>query len=194
MIFRRRLSQILLVSGLILLAGMPADTAYANPAYAQQEPDPRQRERAEPAEVDTSRKVEPGAALLRSAVFPGWGQLYTGHTVKGGLMMVVQAAFIGMAVRADSQVKDLVGRRSLDPAPPTLENDIEAWRSDRRTWILRAFVLWIYSMADAYVDAHLYYFNEDEPQFDLYVKPPASVAEEFGIWLGLRIPIGSPNP
>ena len=182
---RGRSFQLLLVAGSILLAGMRA-----GPTCAQQEPVQAESGRAE---ADTSRRVVHGAALIRSAVFPGWGQFYTGHPVKGGLMVVVQAAFIGMAARADGRVKDLVGQRSLDPVSPTLEEDVESWRSERRTWILRAFGLWLYSMADAYVDAHLYDFDEEEPQFEFSITQPVSMTGGTGMWLRLRIPLKNPE-
>jgi hypothetical protein len=181
---RTRSPFIPIVTTALLLAAAPA-----RGINARQEPDDGARRQALSAESDTSNSIKPGAALLRSAVYPGWGQIYTEHPVKGGLMIVLQTAFIGMAISADAKVKDLVVLRSIDPVPPTLADDIESWRTERRTWILRAFGLWLYSMADAYVDAHLHNFDEVEPTFDVEVDPPGLSRTGAGIRLQLKIPI-----
>ena len=108
-------------------------------------------------------------------------------------MIAAQAAFIGMAVRADGRVKDLAGLRNSAFPPSSLEDDIVSWRSERRSWIIRAFGLWLYSMADAYVDAHLHHFDEEEPQFEFSTVPPRSMTVEKGFWLGFRIAFGRPD-
>ena len=174
----------LIVAGSLLLAVVPAQKV-----DARQDPDPGTSRELLTAESDTSNSIIPGAAMLRSAIYPGWGQIYTEHPIKGGVMIIMQTAFIGMAIHADSKVKDLVARRSLNPLTSLPEDEIESWRTERRTWILRAFGLWLYSMADAYVDAHLHNFDEVEPKFEIEVDPPGVFAAGAGLRLRLRIPI-----
>ena len=176
-----------LLAGLILLVSLPAGEA-----VAWQSGGDTVAVRADTAAVDTSRRVVPGSALLRSAVIPGWGQFYTKHPLKGGLMMVAQGTFIGMALRADGWVKDLTVERQAATDPSVLENDIEWWRGERRRWILWAFGLWLYSMADAFVDAHLFNFDEIEPQFEISTQPPGATSPTAGLWLGIRIKLGRP--
>ena len=134
----------LIVAGSLLLAAVPVQRV-----DARQDPDPGTSLELLSAESDTSDSIKPGAALLRSAIYPGWGQIYAQHPIKGGFMIILQTAFIGMAIKADGKVKELVDLRMLDTVPLTLTDDIESWRTERRTWILRAFGLWLYSMADA---------------------------------------------
>ncbi len=174
----------LIVAGYLLLAAVPAQKV-----DARQDPGRGTRQERLPAESDTSDSIKPGAALLRSAVYPGWGQIYTEHPIKGGLMIILQTAFIGIAINADNKVKDLAARRSLYSFPLPLADEIENWRTERRTWILRAFGLWLYSMADAYVDAHLFNFDEVEPKFEFEVDPPGVSADGAGLRLQLKIPI-----
>lgn len=176
-----------LLAGLILLVSLPAGEA-----VAWQSGGDTVAVRADTAAVDTSRRVVPGSALLRSAVIPGWGQFYTKHPLKGGLMMAAQGTFIGMALRADGWVKDLTVERQAATDPSVLENDIEWWRGERRRWILWAFGLWLYSMADAFVDAHLFNFDEIEPQFEISTQPPGATSPTAGLWLGIRIKLGRP--
>lgn len=134
------------------------------------------------AEADTSRRVIPGSALLRSAIVPGWGQFYTGHTVKGGAMMLAEGILVGMAIHYDGRVKDLAS--AGDPA-----GEIERWRSKRRQSIVWAVTLWLYSMADAYVDAHLYYFDEEEPHFGISLEIPDTRDRSYRVWIGFTIPL-----
>ena len=173
----------LIAAGFLLLAAIPAQRA-----DARQDPGPGTGQELLSAEPDTTDSIKPGAAMLRSVVFPGWGQIYTRHPIKGGLMIIMQTAFIGMAIKADNQVKDLAARQSLYDFPPQLEDEIESWRTQRRTWILRAFGLWFYSMADAFVDAHLHNFDEVEPKFEFEVDPPGISPAGAGLRLQLRIP------
>ena len=179
-----------LLAGLILLVSLPVGEA-----VAWQSGGDTVAVRADTAAVDTSRRVVPGSALLRSAVIPGWGQFYTKHPLKGGLMMAAQGTFIGMALRADGRVKDLTVERQAATDQAVLgvfEGDIEWWRGERRRWILWAFGLWLYSMADAFVDAHLFNFDEIEPQFEISTQPPGATSPTAGLWLGIRIKLWRP--
>ncbi|NKB70619.1 MAG: hypothetical protein GKR89_26415 [Candidatus Latescibacteria bacterium] len=45
-------------------------------------------------------------ALLRSSIFPGWGQRYQGYRNRGYFMLGLTAATIGYAVVADQQYRD----------------------------------------------------------------------------------------
>lgn len=134
------------------------------------------------AEADTLHRVIPGGALLRSAVLPGWGQFYTRHPLKGVLIMGVEAALIGYAVSADTKVKDFA-------AAGVSSDELDLWRNKRRKSILWAVGVWLYSMADAYVDAHLYDFDSNEPHFDIEPVPPPAGYGSIGIWVGIKIPI-----
>lgn len=135
------------------------------------------------AEADTILAVTPGGAFLRSAVLPGWGQFYTRHPLKGVLFMGAEAVLIGYAIRADARVKDLA-------AAGASTGGLDLWRTRRRKSILWAIGLWLYSIADAYVDAQLFYFDSEEPQFDIEPVPPPDGRGSAGIWVGIRIPVG----
>ena len=104
------------------------------------------------AQADSSvvLKKSPSGAVLRSALVPGWGQWYTGHRWKAALVAGAEFFLAGAAVYEHEQVS-----RSATPS--------EADRHrDRQT----SFMLWfigtlVYSLLDAYVDAHLYGLDEE---------------------------------
>ncbi len=128
-----------------------------------------------PAREDSTGTLRPSSAMLRSALLPGWGQLYTGHPFKAAWVAAAGATFVTLTVRADARVGDLAARRSSTPDPAdrsALEADIEAWRVERRRWLVWSATLWIYAVVDAYVDAQLHDFDAEEPRFRLSLGAP----------------------
>ena len=86
----------------------------------------------------------PTGAMIRSILIPGWGQFYNGKELKGAAIAAVE---IGTIVNA----------RMLDLWGDQTDDELEkAFYYDNRNlsyWILGGTIL--YSMADAFVDAHL---------------------------------------
>ena len=100
----------------------------------------------------SSEKVvrkNPTGAMLRSMVVPGWGQWYNEKRFKA---VVIMGAEIGLVI--DAVVQNQLAVRS------EYLYDREFYRNNRNLaiWWLGAVIL--YSMADAYVDAHLFDFDE----------------------------------
>lgn len=75
-------------------------------------------------------------AVLRSVVLPGWGQFYNGKRVKGGVIATAEVA---------SAVAWVVRRKQIK------ERGIQA----RNIYLFSTIGIVLYSIADAYVDAHL---------------------------------------
>jgi hypothetical protein len=102
----------------------------------------------------------PTGAMIRSALFPGWGQYYTEQYVKSGLILCVESGLILSAIVQDKKARDVY------------QTDYDEYlrRLDRRNGYLwwTAGVI-VFSMIDAYVDAHLFGF--DENQYALGLKP-----------------------
>jgi hypothetical protein len=138
---------------MVIHAGAPMVTAQATEAAPDQEP--------AAAVTDTGGVKTPGGALLRSAIVPGWGQIYNGYTVKGVAMMLADATIIGLAIHADSKVRDL----AVPGRDEQAEENLATWRRRREKRILLTIGLILYSMADAFVDAHLIDFRDNETRF-----------------------------
>lgn len=104
-----------------------------------------------PAQIrsDTIATKSPTGAMLRSLALPGWGQFYNGKWFKGVLAIGVETGLVINAIYLDAQ---------LDKSTHPL--DQEFYRNNRNLsfWWLGATIL--LSMMDAYVDAHLYHFDE----------------------------------
>ncbi len=90
----------------------------------------------------------PRGALIRSAVLPGWGQWYNGAKWKTGL---VAAGAAGLAANIIIQ-----NRRAAD----SVTDDERAFYENSRNltwwWVAGLYGL---TLADAYVDAHLWHFD-----------------------------------
>lgn len=118
----------------------------------------------------------PRAALWRSALLPGWGQLAGGHRVKAALFAGAAAGFLGAAASA---------QRGVDDPPPAAviargQGAVSAWQEDRAarrsTRVLCYVVVATLAGIDAYVDARLDDFDVDAGFSD----------EGAGAWLRYR--------
>ena len=92
----------------------------------------------------------PRSAMLRSALLPGWGQLYNGRPFKALFFAAASATALSSVV---------VEHRRIDTAPtPEIHQD----RAARRNTRLLYFALSVsFAAIDAYVDAHLADFGAD---------------------------------
>ena len=139
------------------------------------------------APADTLALIVPRDALLRSMALPGWGQFYTGHPIKGTVMLAGQGWFAGSALIAHLRVRDLNARRREETDPLLRSGqaaDIEARRRKREIWARWAIVLWAYSFTDAFVDAHLYYFDRIEGSVSVQLGP---AVDRHGPFLRARL-------
>jgi hypothetical protein len=110
------------------------------------------------AAPDSIVAKNPTGAMLRSIFVPGWGQFYNGKWFKGILIAGTEIGLITNAVILNQWAKEA----------STLE-DYYFYIDNRNLtfWILGATIL--YSMADAYVDAQLYGFDES-PDLSFFIK------------------------
>lgn len=111
----------------------------------------------------------PYRSMVYSAVVPGGGQIYTKNYVKAGLIIGVQTYLISQALQNNSKMnkyKDLMdGTNSSSDLINRHQRD--KYRDDLRSdywWIGTTIFL---SIADAFVDAHLYNFNAEKEKVHL---------------------------
>lgn len=123
------------------------------------------------------RKKSPRGAVIRAALFPGWGQWYNEKKLKSMLIFGTEIGFISAAVWHNQQV--------VKPWT-TAENYIKEFHINMRNqyvWYLVGTIL--YSMADAYVDAHLFDFDESE-DLALIIHPGYTTMNHREWWIGLQ--------
>ena len=102
------------------------------------------------ADSTIKKLPSPSSAMLRSLVLPGWGQAYNGRWFKA---TVIAGAEVGLIANAIVQNR-LANNASSD-------NDKAFYINNRNLsyWWLSGVIL--YSIIDAYVDAHLFDFDEN---------------------------------
>ena len=119
--------------------------------------------------TDTTHRIRPLGAFLRSLLVPGWGQAATGRHVTGAVFATWEGVSAMMTLKAQSELNYLRETRS---------SLIDAKKQQVQDWI----VLWVFnhvfSGAEAFVSAHL----QDFPK-DLKVR-----AFPGGVGIGLPVP------
>lgn len=120
------------------------------------------------------RKVWPTGALLRSALVPGWGQIYNRSYIKAGIYGGVE---IFLLYRARQNWRQMDFHQSNftntdDPAYKAEQFNLYIQKRDDRNIYLWFTGLTIFiSMFDAYVDAHLANFDQTDKAFEVYIAP-----------------------
>lgn len=114
----------------------------------------------------------PLRAMLYSAVVPGGGQIYTEKYVNAALVIGIQALLVTEAIQ-DNNDKDKYQKR-IDGSNSSLDIYNKQQR-DKYQDEIRSDYWWIgttlfLSIADAFVDAHLYNFNKEKDKVHLKFK------------------------
>ena len=155
-------------------------TAYPSNRLAAQAPDttrppPIITTGATVVPTDTTHRIRPMGAFLRSFILPGWGQAATGRRVTGAMFAAWEGLTAMMTLKAQSEYHYL--KETNWPA-------IGAKRQEVQDWL----VLWIFnhffSGAEAFVSAHL----QDFPK-DLKVRAFPQGAGGRGLGLGVSVPL-----
>ena len=125
--------------------------------------------------TDTTHRVRPMGAFLRSFVLPGWGQAATGRRVTGALFVAWEGIAAMMTLKAQSEFHYLRESRSFN---------VDAKRQEVQDWL----VLWVFnhlfSGAEAFVSAHL----QDFPK-DLKIRAFPDGPGGRGMGIGVSLPL-----
>jgi hypothetical protein len=101
---------------------------------------------------DSSKRIKPVGALLRSLVIPGWGQATTGRNFVGAAFVIWEGVAVMMTVRAVQEQHYMEETGSV--ALPLKRQQVQDW-----------VVLWgfnhLFAGAEAYVSAHLMDFPKE---------------------------------
>lgn len=129
------------------------------------------------------RTKNPTGALLRSLALPGWGQLYNEQYIKSALVLAAEGLLVaGAVVEHQRAGDDHAVYQDLSQSEAVRE---AAWNRYSRRIDKRNAYLWYYagfkflSVIDAFVDAHLYRFDEG----------PFAVMVRAGPVAGLRVAV-----
>lgn len=92
--------------------------------------------------------------LWRSAIVPGWGQLYKGSTLKGGLIMVGSVVFIGGIIYTETLRKDYMNKISKTHNSDNIreyKRRADGFATARNICIAGLGALYVYNVIDAIV-------------------------------------------
>ena len=92
----------------------------------------------------------PAGAMLRSALIPGWGQWYADQKIRAAIAFGGVAGCAGTAV-----IQNQMAVRS----PEGIERDFYRDNRSRALWWCAG--VYLLSLLDAYVDAHLWHFDTE---------------------------------
>ncbi len=127
--------------------------------------------------VDTTFVMQKSAwgAVLRSAIIPGWGQIYNESYLKVPVVWGLSGWFIYNYFRNDKKYKDyrnlyLITTDPNDSRQRSMYKDNREFYRDQRDLFAMYFVFtYLANLVDAYVDAHLFDFSVTE---DFYRQQP----------------------
>lgn len=112
---------------------------------------------ATPAQTKETRQEEsekklpsPKIALIKSAIIPGWGQFYNKRYLKAAGFFSVEAYMGYEFFRWNQKLNDTTGSDRRDQV-----------EYDRNTWAWRYLAVYLLCITDAFVDAHLAGFPEN---------------------------------
>lgn len=136
------------------------------------------------------RNVHPTGALIRSAIVPGWGQVYNRKYIKA-VIIAAGESWLAYGIYNDWKEADEHQRNfqsaTDDPAYQASEFAKFTDARDQRNlkmWILAAGIF--YSMFDAYVDAQLANFDQTDKAFEVYLGPGDNNDFELSLNFNIR--------
>lgn len=122
--------------------------------------------------------------MARSAVVPGWGQVYNRQPLKAALVLAGEGYLAYKVFQELGRQNDAVDRINASaegtPERAAAEADELTHRNRKIDWIWWTAAAHLLQMADAYVDAHFRSFDAefgtDEPREGALGAPRVSVA------------------
>ncbi|TFB11277.1 hypothetical protein E3V36_01965 [Candidatus Marinimicrobia bacterium MT.SAG.2] len=105
-------------------------------------------------EVTPIKSKSPKGAMIRSAIIPGWGQVYNKKYVKA-------LVYLGGELYFASKYISLNDKINKTPDDDISESNIEDKEHERNGWLWLLGAGYLLALGDAFVDAHLYGLYDD---------------------------------
>jgi hypothetical protein len=157
-------------------------------SFAQEAEKSTDTEQKTPETEEQVRLVSPIGAMVRSAVFPGWGQFYSRSYFRGSLTVLgIGGSAIGalLAQRSfNSRYNDYATYASLNPHDEV--GVIERYAFANQRYKLKTFFMytgigiWVYSLIDSYVSSNFY----NATTLIQSIQQDAQDIEKLGIEIG----------
>lgn len=104
----------------------------------------------------------PWGAVVRSAIIPGWGQIYNESYLKAPVVWGISSWLAFNWIQSNNQYQDYKRISIKNPDNINLKNQRDFYRDQRDLFVIYMGLTYILNLVDAYVDAHLFDFNVDE--------------------------------
>lgn len=104
----------------------------------------------------------PRTAMLLSLFIPGAGQFYNESYWKGGIIAAAEVTLASLAVREHLLLTKVSADLQSSLPDSIKENLLTDYKDRRNAFAFLAGVAIIYSLSDAYVDAHMFHFREQQ--------------------------------
>ncbi len=157
-------------------------------SYAQEAEKSTNTEQETSETEEQIRLVSPIGAMVRSAVFPGWGQFYSRSYFRGSLTVLgIGGSAVGalLAQRSFSnRYNDYATYASLNPHDEV--GVLERYAFSNQRYKLRTFFMytgigiWVYSLIDSYVSSNFY----NATTLVQSIQQDAQEMEKLGIEVG----------
>ncbi len=125
--------------------------------------------------------------LWRSAIIPGWGQMYKKQYAKGIAILAVEAAAVSVACVAENQRSSYMGKIKATTDPDAIkfyQNKANESKNLRNGLFIGAAAVYVYNLVDAIAaKGRTKYKNPQKPRFAF--APKVTPQNEFGVALNL---------
>lgn len=125
------------------------------------------------SEASEKKWPKPTPTLLKSMVFPGWGQFTNHKYAKAAIAFGLESWYIGNMVYHWRKSNQYLDQFRADPTNLTAYYNYDFHRGSRNDYMWWLGITVFVSMFDAYVDAHLRPYEHDNIPG---VAPPKGVA------------------
>ena len=121
-------------------------------------------ETSEMSEAEAETLVSPIGAMVRSAIFPGWGQFYSRGYIRGSLTILGIGGSVVGALLAQQSFQDRYNAYAtyVSLYPNDDQGVLDQYEFANQRYKLRTFFMytgigiWVYSLIDSYVGANFY--------------------------------------
>ncbi len=103
--------------------------------------------------------------MLRSLVFPGWGQFYNDEPVKGLLYGTLEFGLLGLVLYENHEAEN-AREMYLETGQESWQNSYDNHSDLRRDFIWYTAGAWVVGLLDAYVDAYFFSFEAENTRFE----------------------------
>ena len=111
-------------------------------------------------------KKQPLKAAIFSCVIPGGGQFYNGKYLKTGFVLAVEGSFIGLATYHHLEAERYYDRYSVTGSGLDYDEYVKYYERRQSDFFWIGAIIFL-SAIDAYVDAHLFDFDEKKNKIHL---------------------------